>query len=56
VWIEGRLTLTMKKSTDGRRPPASNTMNANQRAEWDRETAVDMAGTALFHPAAKTEV
>ena len=52
MWIEGRLTLTMKKSTNGKRPPVSNTMNASHRPAWDWVTAVDMAGTAPSCPTA----
>ena len=53
--MEGRLTLMMKKSTDGSSPPVSITANASQRPAWDREMAVEMVGTALSCPAATTE-
>jgi hypothetical protein len=43
AWMEGRLTLTMKKSTDGSRPPMTRTMNASQRPAGDRGMAVDVA-------------
>ena len=46
VWIDGRLTFTMKKSTGGMKPPASKTMNATHRPAGESAAMASISGAA----------